>query len=100
MKITQVQQNEITGKWAVIESSDENDFVSIVGDREFDTEQEGRAFLISLMESPKNGYNSIKIIGRFEERYAELVDKNYDRRSFYNGWLEGRAELLRELQNK
>jgi predicted metal-dependent HD superfamily phosphohydrolase len=42
--------------------------------------------------------NSKKLIGNVEERYDQLKRKKYDWVSFYSGWLEGRAQLLKELK--
>lgn len=38
---------------------------------------------------------STEWIGRSKERFKELAHKKFDWRSFYNGWLEGRAEFLK-----
>jgi len=40
------------------------------------------------------GWDSIKLIGRSEERFKELTHKGWDWSSFYNGWLEGRSDAL------
>lgn len=43
-------------------------------------------------------WNSAAIIGKVEERYKMLEPKyHFDWRSFYNGWLEGRAALMAEI---
>lgn len=41
--------------------------------------------------------NSTEMIGRVEERFKELERYGFDWRSFYNGWLEGRADLMRKV---
>ena len=97
MEIFTRQQNSITGKWGVVRTSDEDDMVYLLGNKEFDTEPEVIEYQnqqIGLI----NNYDSIKLIGNFESRLNQLSDKNFDRRSFYNGWKEGRAELLKELK--
>jgi hypothetical protein len=43
--------------------------------------------------------DSTQLIGTPERRFACLIRKEYDWRSFYNGWLEGRAELIREIND-
>ena len=101
MILTTVEQSMITGKWAVVESSDENNFIKFIGDKEFDTQQEAEDFRRSKIPIfAKKSFDSVEMVGRFEERFAELVEKQYDRRSFYSGWLEGRADMLRELNKK
>lgn len=42
-------------------------------------------------------YDSIKIIGSVKERFGDLVHKEWDWKSFYNGWLEGRSDMLAEI---
>lgn len=41
--------------------------------------------------------NSEELIGSVQERYDHRYSKSYEWRSFYNGWLEGRLALLREI---
>lgn len=38
------------------------------------------------------------MIGRVEKRFEELSRKGYDWISFYNGWLEGRFDMLKERE--
>ncbi len=38
--------------------------------------------------------NSEQIIGRIRERHKELNNYEFDYKSFYNGWMEGRVDLL------
>jgi hypothetical protein len=38
------------------------------------------------------------MIGRVHERYSQLTRKNYDWRSFYSGWIEGRFAMLAEIR--
>ena len=45
-------------------------------------------------------WNSSKIIGRIKERHAKLEHKSLDYRSFYNGWIEGRIDMLVELREE
>jgi len=41
--------------------------------------------------------NSKQLIGNVEERFDQLKRKGWDWASFYNGWLEGRVQMLREM---
>lgn len=43
------------------------------------------------------GYGSEELIGKVSERFKDLEHKNWDWRSFYNGWLEGRTIILEEI---
>lgn len=43
-------------------------------------------------------WDSRRLIGRVRDRFRELIKKGWDWRSFYNGWLEGRADMF--AQNK
>jgi hypothetical protein len=43
-------------------------------------------------------YDSKRLIGRVHERYEELSRKQYEWTAFYTGWLEGRADMLREMR--
>lgn len=43
------------------------------------------------------GWDSIKLIGRVRERFKELLHKEWDWRSFYHGWLEGRADMYKQV---
>lgn len=43
-------------------------------------------------------YDGKKLIGRSKERYAELIHKGWDWSSFYNGWIEGRSDMLKEIK--
>lgn len=42
--------------------------------------------------------NSKRLIGRVKDRFKELKHKRWDWRSFYNGWIEGRVDLLSGLR--
>jgi len=42
---------------------------------------------------PIGGMNSTQMIGRVESRWNELRRYGFEWRSFYNGWIEGRADL-------
>lgn len=44
-------------------------------------------------------WTSEKLIGRVKDRHKELKGKGWDYRAFYNGWLEGRVDMLTEYQN-
>lgn len=44
------------------------------------------------------GWDSMKLIGCVKERFQELIHKDWDWRSFYNGWLEGRSEMIQEFR--
>ena len=44
--------------------------------------------------------NSTEIIGRSRERFEELNNYEFEWRSFYNGWLEGRFDMLRMLNER
>lgn len=59
---------------------------------------------LNIMGKPKKvnnllKYDSKQTIGTVKERFEELKYKGWDWRSFYNGWLEGRTELLNEKLN-
>jgi len=41
--------------------------------------------------------DSTQVIGNVKEKYPLVGRKGWDWPSFYNGWIEGRFELLREL---
>jgi hypothetical protein len=97
MQFIEVQQSTTTGKWAVISQSDESDYKGIVGGLVFDTKEEADAYANSMFPKTTK-YGSKELIGNFEERFAELEDKAFDRRSFYNGWKEGRVELLKDFK--
>ena len=84
-------------KWVVLRTSDENDLVSFVDGKVFETEKEADTYRRNMFPQSKK-YGSKELIGNFEERFTELENKQFDRRSFYNGWKEGRAELLKELK--
>jgi hypothetical protein len=43
-------------------------------------------------------YDSKKLIGKVKEVHKNLERKGWDWRSFYNGWIEGRANMLAELR--
>ena len=47
-------------------------------------------------EREKWSPTSQEIIGNVKTRYEQLKGKEFDWRSFYHGWLEGRANLVRE----
>ena len=38
--------------------------------------------------------NSTELIGRARERWNEIDHEDLDWISFYNGWLEGRADIV------
>jgi hypothetical protein len=42
--------------------------------------------------------DSIRMVGRAKERFKELEEKEWEWRSFYGGWLEGRADMLQEIK--
>jgi len=42
-------------------------------------------------------WDSSAVIGRVEEQFKMLERYKFDWRSFYNGWLEGRAALMAEI---
>lgn len=44
-------------------------------------------------------YDSKTLIGNPQQRFKELKHKDWDWRSFYNGWLEGRFNLMNESIN-
>ena len=41
-----------------------------------------------------------ELIGRARERWEEIDNEGLDWRSFANGWLEGRIDLMKELDEK
>jgi hypothetical protein len=43
---------------------------------------------------------SEEIIRRARERWEEIDNEGLDWRSFANGWLEGRIDLMKELDEK
>lgn len=42
------------------------------------------------------GWDSERLIGRARLRFQELIHKGWEWKSFYNGWIEGRAEMLQQ----
>ncbi len=44
-------------------------------------------------------FNSTELIGDVHKHFDLLKDKNWDWVSFYNGWLEGRFEMLFEFKD-
>jgi len=42
-------------------------------------------------------FDSHWMVGRSEERFKELEHKKWDWRSFYNGWIEGRADAVHDV---
>ncbi len=44
--------------------------------------------------------SSSELIGSVKERFKELEYKDWDYKSFYNGWLEGRFNLIKPSQKK
>lgn len=42
-------------------------------------------------------WDSVRMIGRVKERFKELEEKQWDWRSFYGGWMEGRADMLQQM---
>jgi hypothetical protein len=38
------------------------------------------------------------MIGRVGYRHKELQEKRLDWRGFYNGWLEGRSDMLQQIK--
>jgi transcriptional regulator with XRE-family HTH domain len=42
-------------------------------------------------------WDSIRLIGEPRKRFEELIEKGFDWHSFYHAWLEGRAEMLKEV---
>jgi hypothetical protein len=42
--------------------------------------------------------NSQELIGKCRQRFEELALKEYDWVSFYNGWLEGRMDLITNVE--
>lgn len=43
-------------------------------------------------------WGSKGLIGFAKERFKQLKHKGWDWRSFYNGWLEGRVDMLAEIK--
>ena len=41
--------------------------------------------------------DSTHMIGKVRDRYKELERKEYDWKSFYNGWLEGRSDFFQKI---
>lgn len=51
-----------------------------------------------VFEAQTKSFDSTALIGEPEKRYNQLIHKEWDWCSFYNGWIEGRAALLKELK--
>jgi len=48
-------------------------------------------------------WNSVNLIGKAKERFKEIFrpDRRWDEwRSFYNGWIEGRVDMLKTIRNE
>jgi hypothetical protein len=43
-------------------------------------------------------WDSEKVIGRVQERFRELENYKWEWRSFYNGWLEGRSDMIQKIK--
>lgn len=43
-------------------------------------------------------WDSNRLTGSVKERFKELEEKQHDWRSFYNGWIEGRADMLAQIK--
>lgn len=43
-------------------------------------------------------WDSKRMIGRVRDRFDELEEKGHEWRSFYIGWLEGRADMLQQIK--
>ena len=41
-----------------------------------------------------------QLIGRARERWEEIDNEGLDWKSFANGWLEGRIDLMKQLDKK
>ena len=52
-----------------------------------------------LIKEKKITINSEQLIGKPKNRFDELKHKNWDWSSFYNGWIEGRASLIKEIES-
>lgn len=42
--------------------------------------------------------DSTQLIGKVNKHYQNLKHKGWEWHSFYNGWIEGRAELAKEIR--
>jgi hypothetical protein len=70
-----------------------------IGCRHPFTKEEQEIINNQLKQSEENiEWDSERIIGRVKERFKELEEKKWDWRSFYNGWLEGRADMLMQIK--
>ena len=49
-------------------------------------------------EGNKEEWNSERMIGRVKDRFKELEAKKFEWRSYYNGWLEGRSDMLQQVK--
>lgn len=71
------------------------------GKWEFDREN-GRSVVEWLDESGSPAadieWDSKRMIGRVRDRFDELEEKGHEWRSFYIGWLEGRADMLQQIK--
>ncbi len=45
-------------------------------------------------------YGSKELIGIVKKRYEDLRHKNWGWSGFYNGWLEGRSNMLTEIRKE
>ena len=43
-------------------------------------------------------WDSERMIGRVKDRFKELEKKEFEWRSFYNGWIEGRSDMLQQIK--
>ncbi len=50
------------------------------------------------MKEERQEWDSERIIGRVKDRFKELEAKQWNWRSFYNGWLEGRSDMLQQIK--
>lgn len=54
--------------------------------------------VLNHLYEDKIKWGSKELIGRSWERFKELIYKQWDWRSFYNGWIEGRADMLAQIK--
>ena len=65
-----------------------------------------KKYTISLKSSQPNEqpaveqkeWDSERMIGRVKDRFKELEKKEFEWRSFYNGWIEGRSDMLQQIK--
>jgi hypothetical protein len=110
MKYERGKKNWITGdkmtsKFKIVESVPDKNGVIIIAIKpdengSFNSRDEALDFLHQYKRAPKKlfeGWGSAKMIGNVDERFKQLERYEYQWRSFYAGWIEGRGKMYSEL---